>query len=96
MISKGYFYHFVRFQDSSSENPNLESMSVACEIPYVFPEDLPRVPLEREIDFGIELLPDTQPISIPPYRMAPGKTQRIKRTVEGSPREGIHQTQCIP
>jgi len=37
----------------------------------VFPEELPGLPPEREVDFGIDLLPDTQPISIPPYRMAP-------------------------
>lgn len=36
----------------------------------VFPDDLPSVPVNREIDFGIELVPDTHPISIPPYRMA--------------------------
>ena len=36
----------------------------------VFPEDLPGVPPLREIDFGIDLEPDTKPISIPPYIMA--------------------------
>jgi len=37
----------------------------------VFPEGISGVPPKREIDFRIDLLPDTQPISIPPYRMAP-------------------------
>ncbi|WMV25700.1 hypothetical protein MTR67_019085 [Solanum verrucosum] len=31
-----------------------------------------------EIDFGIDLLPDTQPISIPPYRMAPAELKELK------------------
>ena len=39
----------------------------------VFPEELPGLPPEREVDFGIDLLPDTQHISIPPYRMAPAE-----------------------
>ena len=30
------------------------------------------------IDFGIDLLPDTNPISIPPYRMAPAKFKELK------------------
>ncbi|KAH0781192.1 hypothetical protein KY290_000790 [Solanum tuberosum] len=55
--------------DSSSENPTRESVPVVNDFPEVFPEDLPRVPPEREIDFGIDLLPDTQPIYIPPYRI---------------------------
>ncbi|WMV58959.1 hypothetical protein MTR67_052344 [Solanum verrucosum] len=35
----------------------------------VFPNDLLGVPPEREIDFGIDILPDMQPISISPYRI---------------------------
>ncbi|KAA0056146.1 gag protease polyprotein [Cucumis melo var. makuwa] len=36
----------------------------------VFPEELPRLPPYREIDFAIELEPDIVPISRAPYRMA--------------------------
>ena len=71
MISKGYLYHVVQSKDSSLETPSRESVSVVCEFPEVFPKDIPGVPPKREIDFGIDLLLDTQPISIPPYRMAP-------------------------
>ena len=67
MISKVYLYHLVRFMDSSLETPTLELVPVVCE----FPEDLPGVPPKREIDFGIDFLPDTQPICIHPYIMAP-------------------------
>ena len=35
----------------------------------VFPEDLPRIPPEHEIDFGVDLDPNTKPISTPQYRM---------------------------
>ena len=66
MIYKDHLYHRVRVQDSSLETPTLESVPVVCEFPKIFPEDLFGVPPEREIDFGIDLLPDTQPIFIPP------------------------------
>ena len=39
----------------------------------VFLNDLPDIPSEWEIDFGIDLLPDTNPISIPPYRISPAE-----------------------
>lgn len=42
------------------------------------PKELPRVLLEREVDFGINLFSDTQPISIPPYRMAPIELKELK------------------
>ena len=77
-ISKGYLYRLVRVKDTSFETPNLYLVPVVCENPEVFPEDLPKVPPEREIDFGIDLLQDTQPISIPPYRMSPVQHKELK------------------
>ncbi|KAH0658050.1 hypothetical protein KY289_026798 [Solanum tuberosum] len=82
MISKGYLYHLVRVKDSSSESPTLESVLVVNEFPEVFPDDIPGVPPEREIDFGIDLLPDTQPIYIPLYRMAPAELKELKEQLK--------------
>ena len=48
----------------------------------MFLEDLPIVPLEREIYFRIDLLPDTQPISIPPYRMVQEKLKELKEQLK--------------
>nr|XP_009803207.1 PREDICTED: uncharacterized protein LOC104248608 [Nicotiana sylvestris] len=54
------------------------SVPIVNEFLEVFPEDLPRIPPDREIDFGIDLLPGTKPISIPPYRMAPAELKELK------------------
>jgi hypothetical protein len=37
----------------------------------VFPEELPGMPLEREVEFYIDLIPGTTPIAKRPYCMAP-------------------------
>ena len=73
LVSKGCIYHLVRVHDSSVEIPLFQSVPIVREFPEVFPDDLPGIPPEREIDFGIDLIPDTRPISIPPYRMAPAE-----------------------
>ncbi|XP_016676521.1 uncharacterized protein [Gossypium hirsutum] len=44
----------------------------------VFPEELPKVPLDREVEFGINLLPSTAPVSIAPYYMAPKEITKLK------------------
>ena len=44
----------------------------------VFPDELPRLPLKREVKFGIELKPGTTPISKAPYRMAPTELKELK------------------
>ncbi|XP_075076822.1 uncharacterized protein LOC142163434 [Nicotiana tabacum] len=73
MISKGYIYHLVQVKDADAQIPTLKSVPIVNDFPEVFPEDLPGVSPDREIDFGIDLLPGTKPISIPPYRMAPAE-----------------------
>nr|GFB10475.1 hypothetical protein [Tanacetum cinerariifolium] len=37
----------------------------------VFPDEFPGIPLVREVEFSIELIPGAEPISKAPYRMAP-------------------------
>ena len=44
----------------------------------IFPDDLPGLPPNRELEFGIELLLGSTPISIPPYRMAPMELKELK------------------
>ncbi|XP_048446753.1 uncharacterized protein LOC125480212 [Pyrus x bretschneideri] len=44
----------------------------------VFSEDLPGLPPAREIEFTIDLLPGTDPISLPPYRMALAELRELK------------------
>lgn len=43
---------------------------VFCEFPELFLDDLPSVPPNRDINFGIDILSDTNPISIPLNRIA--------------------------
>ena len=69
MISKGCLYHIVRVQDLYSEINPIESVPIVSEFSEVFLNDLPGILLEWEMDFSIDLLPDTNPISIPPYRI---------------------------
>ena len=49
----------------------LEKIPVVNEFFDVFLEDLPGLPPIREIEFGVDLAPNTLPIFIPLYRMAP-------------------------
>ena len=53
------------------ERPDLDLPRVVCEYVDVFPYELPGLPPQRVIDFGIELHPGTSPISMTLHRMAP-------------------------
>jgi hypothetical protein len=48
----------------------IEEVPVVQEYPNVFPEELPRMPPDRDVEFIIDLIPRTAPIAKRPYRMA--------------------------
>ena len=50
---------------------NLEDILVIKEFLDVFPEELPGLPPEREVDLAIEVSHGTTPMSRAPYCMAP-------------------------
>ena len=47
-----------------------------------FPDDIAGFHPEREMEFTIDLIPGTEPISIPPYRMAPVELRELKAQLE--------------
>jgi hypothetical protein len=51
---------------------------VVCEFLDVFPDDLPGLPPDREVEFVIELQPGTAPISRRAYRMPPNELAKLK------------------
>ena len=62
--------------------PELRKVPVVCEFPDVFPEELPGMPPDREIEFSIELAPGTTPIYKKPYRMAPSELVELKKQIK--------------
>ena len=55
----------------------VENVLVVCEFPNVFPEKLPGLPPEREIEFCIDVVSGTDPIFMSPYRMAPAELKEL-------------------
>ena len=51
---------------------------VVCEFPDVFLDKLPGLPLDRDVEFKIELVPGTAPISRRPYRMPHNELAELK------------------
>jgi hypothetical protein len=60
------------------EGIKLKDIPIVCEYPYVFPDDLSRMPPERDIEFIIKLQPGTAPISKRLYRMPPNELAELK------------------
>jgi hypothetical protein len=60
----------------------LEEIPIVCDFVNAFPEELPGLPPNREIEFTIDLLPGKRPISKAPYRMAPLELRKLKEQMQ--------------
>ncbi|XP_070010315.1 uncharacterized protein [Nicotiana sylvestris] len=96
MIKKRCICHLVWVTDTNVEAPSLESVLVVNRFPDVFPDELPGIPPDREIDFGIDVMPGTQPISIPPYRMALAELKKLKEQLKDLLEKGFIQWSVSP
>ena len=82
LLRQGCIGYLAVVKDSQAKIGDVTQVSVVKEFVDVFPEELPGLPPEREVEFCIDLIPDTRPISIPPYRMAPAELKELKDQLE--------------
>ncbi|GAB2286516.1 hypothetical protein Dimus_039776 [Dionaea muscipula] len=71
LLRKGCSGFIAYVIDSEKVEQEIEDIPTVNEFLDVFPEDLPGLPQDREVEFVIDLAPGTRPISKAPYRMAP-------------------------
>jgi hypothetical protein len=76
--------------------PKIQDIPVVYEFPNVFPEDLPGLPPERDVEFVIELKPDTAPISRRSYRMPPNELAEPKTQLQDLLEKGFIRPSLSP
>jgi len=74
----------------------IEDILVVCEFPDIFPNDLPGLPLGRDVEFKIEFLPGTAPISRRPYRMPPNELAELKTQLNELLKKGLIRPSSSP
>ena len=74
----------------------MDEIPVVREFPDVFLNDIAGLPPDREVKFTIDLIPGTEPISIPPYRMATVELRELKANLEEMLSKGFIQLSISP
>ena len=73
--------YYIEEETSKEVVIPLDSIPVVREFADVF-QDIPGLPPSREIDFVIDLTPDTRPIARAPYHMAPAEMRELRDQIE--------------
>jgi hypothetical protein len=74
----------------------IQDIPVVCELLDVFPEDLPGLPPERDMEFVIELKPGTAPISRRSYCMPPNELAELKTQLQDLLEKGFIRPSSSP
>ncbi|XP_027082397.1 uncharacterized protein [Coffea arabica] len=81
-IRKGCEVYLAYVVDMEKEETPLEKIPVVKDFPDVFPEDLPSLSSDWEIEFEINIIPEANPISKAPYRMTPAESKEFKEQLQ--------------
>ena len=90
---EAYLAHVI---EKSSSEVTLDNVSVVYEFLDVFPKDLSSLPLDRELEFGIELLLGSAPISIPLYKITLAELKELKTQLQDLVDKGFIRSSVSP
>ena len=81
LIGKGCSAYLCTVQVKNTQEPDLKDIPVARDFPKVF-QEVSGLPPDHEMEFAIDLLPGTAPISKAPYKMAPLELVELKKQLQ--------------
>ncbi|GJV97584.1 putative reverse transcriptase domain-containing protein [Tanacetum coccineum] len=78
--------------EDKSKKKRLEDVPIVQYFPNVFPEDLSGLPLTRQVEFQLDLIPGAAPVARAPYRLAPSEMKELAEQLKELSDKGIEQT----
>ncbi len=96
MIRKGCEAYLAHVVDTQVESSTLRDIPIVCEFSDVFPDELLELPLEREVQFEIDVMPSVDPISIKPYKMALAELKKLKIQLQEFLDKGFIRPRVLP
>src|SRR4051812_14089417 len=88
-------YKHQHAQVNSLKGGSLDDVRIVREYPDVFPEELPGMPPNREIEFLIDLIPGTGPIAKRPYRMPANELAELKEQIRELQEKGFIRPKLV-
>ncbi|KAI3765789.1 hypothetical protein L2E82_15833 [Cichorium intybus] len=76
-LMKGCLSYVAYVMMEDKVKKTVHDIDVVKEYPEVFPDDLPGLPPERQVEFCIDLVPGASPIARAPYRLAPTEMREL-------------------
>ncbi|XP_035845851.1 uncharacterized protein LOC118492152 [Helianthus annuus] len=82
LMKHGCRAFMIYANEPEKESLKIGDVPVVHDFEDVFPEDLPGIPPEREVELGIELVPGAKPVAKAPYRLAASELQELMSQIK--------------
>ncbi|GKB65592.1 putative reverse transcriptase domain-containing protein, partial [Tanacetum coccineum] len=76
-VKQGCHLFLAYIMEKKSKEKRMEDVLVIYDFPKVFPKELPRLPLPRQVEFQIDLVSGAAPVVHAPYRVAPSEMKEL-------------------
>nr|GEX97993.1 putative reverse transcriptase domain-containing protein [Tanacetum cinerariifolium] len=84
--AKGYHVFLAQIsatkEDDKSEGKQVKDVPIVQDFTELFPENLPGLPLDRPVEFQIDLIPGAAPVTRAPYRLAPSEMKELSEQLQ--------------
>ncbi|GJW14204.1 putative reverse transcriptase domain-containing protein [Tanacetum coccineum] len=82
--------------EDQSKEKQLEDVPIVRYFPDVFLKDLPGLPLTRQVEFQIDLIPGATPVARAPYRLAPSEMKELSEQLKELSDKGFIRPSSSP
>ena len=96
IVRKGCEAYLAYVIETEKARPSVSYIPTISDFPNMFLEELPGLPPQKEIEFVIDVVPSTTPISITLYRMAPLELKELKLQLQELLEKGFIHSSVSP
>ncbi|GJR93732.1 putative reverse transcriptase domain-containing protein [Tanacetum coccineum] len=95
-IKRGFHLFLAHVTEKEKSKKHLEDVPVIRDFLEVFPNDLPRLPPPRQVEFKIDLVPGAAPVARTPYRLAPSEIKELSKQLKELLEKGFIRPSSSP
>nr|GFB91164.1 putative reverse transcriptase domain-containing protein [Tanacetum cinerariifolium] len=95
-VENGCELFLAQVTGTVSKEKRVEDVPVVRDFPKVFPEGLPGLPLPRQVEFHIDLVPGATPVARAPYRLAPSELKELSEQLKELSEKGFIRPSSSP
>ncbi|GJW87765.1 putative reverse transcriptase domain-containing protein, partial [Tanacetum coccineum] len=95
-VEQGCHLFLAHVTKEKSKEKQMEDVPVIRDFSKVFPEELPGLPTPRQVEFQIDLVPGSAPITRAPYRFAPSEMKELSVQLQEMLEKGFIRPSSSP